>query len=344
MAVYTVLERQEIEDFIRPFGIGPLIDFEGVAAGIENTNYFVSADQSDFPSELRTAPTRHYVLTIFEAVDEQDLAFFIQLTTLLNLRGLPVPCPLQDADGAAMQRIQGKPALLTPKLEGEHPCQPNPEQCRSLGETLAKVHQACIESGLQHPSIRSLQWLDNCAADLNHYLDNATPGPAALDPDLLCDADRELLDEIPRFQQWVANHPKLPKAVIHGDLFRDNTLFDEDRLTGLIDFNSAGSGYLMYDLAVVVNDWCSQADGSLNQALAKALLGAYQQIRPFNDEEKPLWNDFLRIAAARFWISRLHVQLQPQASHRPGGLVELKDPQEYKNILLQRIHSPQVLA
>ena len=341
MAVYTVLERQQVEDFIQPFGIGPLISFEGVAAGIENTNYFVSTDQSDFPSELHTEPTRHYVLTIFEAADEQDLAFFVQITTLLNRQGLPVPCPLQDADGIAMQQLQGKPALLIPKLAGEHPVEPSAEQCRSLGETLAKVHNSCVESGLQHPSIRSLKWLEACTADLNRYLDSK---PGTLEPDLLCDADRKLLDEIPRFQQRVAKHPNLPRAVIHGDLFRDNALFTGDQLTGLIDFNSAGSGYLMYDLAVAANDWCSQADGSLNQPLADALLGAYQQVRPFSEDERKLWNDFLRIAAARFWVSRLHIQLQPKAAHRLGGLVEVKDPQQYKNILLQRIHRPQSLG
>ncbi|MEE8057181.1 MAG: homoserine kinase [Pseudomonadales bacterium] len=328
MAVYTVLDRENIEHFIEPFGIGPLIDFEGVAAGIENTNYFVSTDPSDFPNELQTEPTRHFVLTLFEAIDTQELDFFVALTTLLNLHGLPVPCPLTDANGAAIQSLQGKPALLIPKLGGEHPDQPSQEQCQAIGQALGNVHKVCVESGLQHSSSRGFGWLENCAADLRPQL---------------VGVEQTLLDEIPRFLQQVAKHPDLPQAVIHGDLFRDNTLFEGNTLIGLIDFNSAGSGYLMYDLAVIINDWCSKTDGSLNQQLTATLVAAYQQVRPFSNDEALLWNDFLRIAATRFWISRLTMQLQPQASHRPGGLVELKDPQQYKNILLQRIHNPQPL-
>lgn len=326
MAVYTVLDRQDIEAFIEPFGIGPLISYEGVPDGIENTNYFLSTDQSDFPSELQTAPIRHFVLTILESIDAQELAFFVELTTLLNLRGLPVPCPLTDANGVAIQTLQNKPAILVDKVAGEHPVQPSEQQCRSIGQTLANVHKACMESGLHHRGKHNLSWVEKLAAEIRPQLDSA---------------DQELIEEFTRFRQQVNNHPDLPTAVIHGDLFRDNILFEGESLSGMIDFNSAGDGHLMFDLAVVINDWCSESTGELNPELTHSIIAAYQQVRPFTADERHLWNDFLRIAAVRFWISRLYVQLQPEHSHRPGGLVEQKDPHHYRNILLQRIHSPQ---
>ena len=136
MAVYTVIDRDELETFIAPFGIGPLIDYEGVAAGIENTNYFLSTDQSDFASELHTEPTREFVLTIFESIEVDELRFYVELTTLLSLRGLPVPCPYKDADGIAIHQLHGKPAILIPKFAGQHPIKPTQQQCLAIGETL----------------------------------------------------------------------------------------------------------------------------------------------------------------------------------------------------------------
>ena len=326
MAVYTVLDREEVEAFIKPFGIGPLIDYEGVAAGIENTNYFLSTDQSNFPTEFTTAPIQHFVLTIFESANVSDLDFFIQLTTMLNQQGLPVPCPIQDADGNAIRTLYEKPALIMPKLPGEHIKHPNAEQCSAIGKILGKIHLVCQSSDLEHKGSRDLSWLGNTIETLRPMLDSI---------------DGQLLDELERFQQITSGLTTLPTAVIHSDLFRDNALFSGNQLTGVIDFNSAGNGYLMYDLAVTANDWCSKADGSLDQELVTAILTAYQTVRPFTASEKELWNDFLRVAATRFWVSRLAVKLQPEIHHRRGGLVEPKNPQHYKNILIQRIHSPQ---
>jgi homoserine kinase type II len=329
MAVYTVLDRDSISAFIKPYGIGPLIDFRGVAEGIENTNYFISTDQSDFPSELRTKPVQHFVLTIFESISAEKLRFYIDLTSQLNEKGLPVPCPLENADGIALQNLEGKPALLIPKVSGEHPLKPTLAQCQTIARTLANIHLACLNTDWSHESDHNLAWLAKVADSL----------ASRLAPE-----DATLLDEISRFQQRVLDHPDLPRSIIHGDLFRDNVLYEQDQLTAIIDFYSAGNGYLLFDLAVLVNDWCSIADGSLNLEAAEAIIAAYQSIRPFSPAEQALWNDFLRIAAVRFWVSRLETRFKLDTSHRPGGLVEHKDPQQYKNILLQRINKPMTVT
>lgn len=326
MAVYTVLERADIEALIQPFGIGPLVDFEGVAAGIENTNYFIRTDQSEFPSEFRTQPIQAYALTLYESASKVELKFFIALTTALNQRNLPVPCPLKDVDGTAMQLFQQKPVLITPWASGSHPNKPTLAQCQQIAVTLARIHQACLSLNIQHDSSHNLSWVEQCAQRLKAVLN---------------DDDLALLNELPRFKQRCQSHPDLPKAIIHGDLFRDKVLFEGDDLTAIIDFNNAGTGQLMFDLAVLVNDWCSTADGQLDPALYHAVITAYQQQRPLTGDEQLLWPDFLRLAAARFWISRLYSQHFPDMNRdRPGSLVELKDPDEYRKILLARIQHP----
>lgn len=325
MAVYTVLNHQTIADFIAPYGIGALIAFEGVAAGVENTNYFIRTDRAEAAASMNAALAGQYVLTIFESVAMEDLAFYVSLTTRLYHRTLPVPCPLADRQGEAVHQIDGKPAILVPRIRGEHPAQPTIAQCRAIGDALARCHLACRDWPVSRQSIRSLTWLKRTA---EHIAPELYPEEVAL------------LDELPRFERAVSKHPDLPQAVIHGDLFRDNTLFAGDKLTALLDFYSAGHGFLLMDLAVVINDWCSRADGSLDESLATAVLSAYRALRPLTGDEHQLWNHFLRIAALRFWISRRHSQLHPELSHRPGGLVVTKDPERFRTILWQRIRHP----
>ncbi len=324
MAVYTVLNREEVAAFIGPVGIGPLVSFEGVFAGIDNSNYFITTDQSDFRREERTAPLQHFVLTIFESIPAEKLSSYIDLTTLLNHRGLPVPCPITDSHGTAMHPLHGKPALLTPKIAGEAPLQPSPVQCRAIGKALAGIHRVTQDSNLQLRS-RDLDWLAQQAGTL----------AARLPVD-----EQPLLAEVSRFQQLASQHPGLPQAIIHGDLFRDNTLFEGDNLNGIIDFNTAHYGYLLLDLAIVANDWCSDDEGRLLPALAEPLIDSYQRERPLQQAEKALWNDFLRLGAARFWVSRLAARHE---ASKPGELVETKDPDQYRAILKRRICEPETI-
>lgn len=325
MAVYTVLTREEIEQFIQPFGIGPLISFEGVAEGIENTNYFVETDLSDLPNEFSTETVGRYVLTIFEQIDSQSLSFYVELTTRLNLRELPVPCPLQDADGNAIKNIQGKPALLIPKIIGQHPTEPNEQQCKAIGQSIAAIHNVTSKDQVNHQSNRNRQWLQQCADQIITLL------PAD---------EKTLLEELAYFNHQIDTvSDKVPQGIIHGDLFRDNAIFSNDHLLAIIDFNSAGSDYLLMDLAVIANDWCSEADGSINTGRLNALIDGYQLERPISPQEKQLWNSFLRMAAFRFWLSRRFTQLQA-TKQRSNILAEPKDPLQYKQILLQRIQHP----
>lgn len=305
MSVFTPLERHELEDFLAPYGLGRLRDFQGIAAGSENSNFFVSMERGEF------------VLTLIERGPSADLPFFIELLDVLHAAELPVPYALRTGSGEALRSLAEKPALLQPRLPGQHVQQPNPHHCQEVGTLLAHIHLATREQVLERRSDRGLDWMLSEGPSLALQLsDEQLP--------LLRDA----LAEIHRLKPRIL---ALPRANLHADLFRDNVLFDGNRLSGVIDFYNACSGPMLYDLAIALNDWCSEADGSLDPHRAQALLGAYSALRHFTPAEAELWPTLLRVACVRFWLSRLIA-----AQSFAGQEVLIHDPGEFGRRLAQR--------
>lgn len=279
MSVFTPLERPELEAFLAPYGLGRLKDFQGIAEGSENSNFFVSLEQGE------------YVLTLVERGPSHDLPFFIELLDVLHDAGLPVPYALRTEDGEALRELAEKPALLQPRLPGKHVREPNAHHCAEVGALLARLHLATRDQVLERRSDRGLDWMLDEGPSLALQLDQkALP--------LLRDALKEISELKARFLA-------LPRANLHADLFKDNVLFDGTHLAGVIDFYNACSGPMLYDLAICLNDWCSDEEGRLDAHLARALLGAYAALRPFTAAEAELWPTALRIACVRFWLSRL---------------------------------------
>ncbi|WP_213878144.1 homoserine kinase [Pseudomonas sp. dw_358] len=305
MSVFTPLTRPQLETFLAPYGLGRLRDFQGIAAGTENSNFFISLEHGE------------YVLTLVERGPVQDLPFFVELLEVLHQADLPVPYALPTTDGVALRELAGKPALLQPRLAGKHISQPNNQHCAQVGDLLGHIHTATRSQILERKTDRGLDWMLEEGRQLGSQL---SPSAKAL-------LDQALVE----IEQHKARLLALPRANLHGDLFRDNVLFEGTHLTGVIDFYNACSGPMLYDLAITVNDWCSDAAGQLDAPRARALLGAYASFRPFTAAEAELWPLMLRVACVRFWVSRL-IAAQAFA----GMDVLIHDPAEFEVRLAQR--------
>ncbi|AZC15516.1 MULTISPECIES: homoserine kinase [Pseudomonas] len=305
MSVFTPLARPELETFLAPYGLGRLLDFQGIAAGSENTNFFISLEQGEF------------VLTLVERGPVQEMPFFIELLDVLHEADLPVPYALRTTDGIALRELAGKPALLQPRLAGKHIKQANAQHCVQVGELLGHLHVATKDNMIKRKTDRGLDWMQEEGAKLLPRLDSTAQ-------DLLHRALQEIVEQRARILA-------LPRANIHADLFRDNAMFEGTHLTGLIDFYNACSGPMLYDVAIALNDWCSDAQGVLDGQRARALLGAYAALRPFTAAEAELWPTILRVACVRFWLSRLIA-----AETFAGQDVLIHDPMEFQRYLAQR--------
>jgi len=305
MAVFTSVSEQEFSAWLVNYSLGSLLELQGIASGIENTNYFVTTSNGRF------------VLTLFEKLNAQELPFFLNLMAHLARHGIPCPSPVADRHDNFLGELNGKPACIVSRLSGKSLTHPAVANCAAVGAMLGQMHEAGL--GFHEPmeNPRGPAWRASAAKQVLSFL---SAEDAAL-----------LMNEVAFHEQHTLD--KLPQGVVHADLFRDNVLFDGERVGGLIDFYFACNDSLLYDVAITVNDWCMGEGGKLDAARTRALLDAYGAERPFTAEEGALWPVALRVAALRFWISRLFDLHKP----RDGELVNAHNPDQFKQILQQHI-------
>lgn len=305
MSVFTTVTADELASWLARYDIGRLVSFEGIAAGIENTNYFVTTSQG------------RYVLTLFEKLKLEELPFYLGLMDHLADRGVPSAKPVRDRKGDFLGKLNEKPAALVRFLTGNDLTEPAVEHCARVGTVLADIHRASASYQNRMENPRGPRWWKTVMPDVLPFL-----GPE----------DAALLKEEVRFQA-LYRFEDLPHGPIHADLFRDNVLWEDGSLSGVIDFYFACNDRLLYDVAIAVNDWCIEVGGTLDRARTHALLDAYRRVRPFTAIERGAWPVMLRAAALRFWVSRLYDFYLP----RPGELTHAKDPNHFRRILSSHV-------
>ena len=308
LSVYTSVTESELSDWLRNYSVGRLVGIEPIRAGIENTNYFVTTAQG------------RYVLTLFERLPAEELPFYLDLMAHLARHGIPCPAPIADLSDRYLQSLNGKPAALVTRLAGKSIEQPGVAECAELGMLLGRMHLAARSYAAYLDLPRGPKWWRLAAKEVSPFLDSQK---------------KQLLEAELEFQSQ-QRFPDLPRGPVHGDLFRDNALLEDGRISAVFDFYFAGVDCLLYDIAVCANDWClvdPASDGRLDAPRVRALLGGYGTQRPFTGLERAAWPVMLRAAALRFWLSRLHDFHLP----RPGMLVHAHDPEHFRRILKLRI-------
>jgi len=308
MSVYTPVTAEEFNAWLARYAVGALVELQPIAAGIENTNYFVETTKG------------RYVLTLYERLPTGELPFYLNLMAHLARAGVECPAPEADRSGALFSLLNGKPASLVTRLPGAPVLAPGPGHCAAVGAALGRMHVASATYRARLTNRRGPAWWRQAARAVRPYLDAG---------------QNELLAAELKFLTGFGKGA-LPKGAIHGDLFCDNVLFSDTRVSGIIDFGFAATDFLAYDLAIAVNDWCvvrkGDAKGALVPELVHALIGAYHAVRPLTGDERTQWAALLRAAALRFWLSRLYDLHLP----RPGEMTHAHDPAHFERILRDR--------
>ena len=301
MAVYTEVADDELDAYIASYDIGALMSCKGIAEGVENSNYLVQTEAG------------RYILTLYEKrVAPKELPYFLALMEHLAARGIRCPLPIHDRQGRTLRKLAGRPAALINFLDGVSVRRASIEQCASLGRALGKLHvvgESFPQSRANSLSLAGWRPLSGAIGDRANTISRGLAG----------EIDKELafLDKA-----WPG---RLPKGVIHADLFPDNVFFLGPEVSGLIDFYFACNDMLAYDIAICLNAWCFESDASFNITKARVFLQAYETVRPLNAAELAALPILARGAALRFLLTRSYDWLNTNG----GALVKPKDPNEY---------------
>ncbi|EJF81523.1 Homoserine kinase [Candidatus Bartonella washoeensis] len=301
MAVYTDIHQNDLKKFLTRYSIGSLLSYQGIAEGIENSNFMLYTTEGKF------------ILTLYEKrISKGDLPFFCSLMQHLGRRGIPCPQPVIQSDGTIIGELAGRPAAIITFLEGMWVRQADVYHCCKVGSSLAQLHLAGQDFSLNRRNTLSLvDWKllwENCQTKEDM---------------LLKEFGRKIDTELAFLEKnWPSN---LPTGIIHADLFNDNVFFLNRRLSGIIDFYFACTDFWAYDLAICLNAWCFEQDHSYNLAKARGLLENYQKIRSLTPLELNAIVFLVRGAALRFLLTRLYDWFNTP----PGSFVVKKDPWEY---------------
>ncbi len=301
MAVYTDIDDATLSALLTEYDLGPPLAFKGIAEGVENSNF------------LLETPKGRFILTVFEKrAKKEDLPFFMGMMGHLASKGFPAPLPVPAKDGNPLRTVQGKPAVICTFLQGMSPRRPDIDQCRAIGQGLARFHASLADFRMRRPNDLSIGAWPALWSGREAEADALSPGLAGQ-----IAGDLDFLK---------ANWPKhLPGGAIHADMFPDNTFFLDGKLSGVIDFYFACSDFLSYDIAVCLNAWCFERRGEYNLTKGRALLSGYESFRRLEPRERAALPVLARGAAMRFFLTRL-VDL---AATPKDALVKPHNPLDY---------------
>ncbi len=309
MAVYTDVSFEELEALLVAYDVGRPQSFKGIAEGVENSNFYLQTDRAA------------YFLTLYEKrVRETDLPFFLGLLEHLSSKGIACPLPVRTRDGALWTTLNRRPAALVTFLNGLSLRRPEVAHCDAAGHALAQLHLAGADFPITRANALSIAGWRDLAAAVSAGADGVQGGLRSLIENAFSDLET----------CWPQG---LPAGVIHADLFPDNVLFMDGKVSGLIDFYFACNDAFAYDLAVMLNAWCFETDGAYNITKGRALIAAYRRHRELSPAESEALPVLARGAALRFLLTRLYDLI----NHDPMALVRPKDPREYAKKL--RFHN-----
>lgn len=286
MATFTRLEDGELADIAQAFALGAVRGVQSIAAGTINSNYAVETERGA------------WFVRINEGKAEADVAWEARLVAALAAGDVATPPPVLARDGRPYAALPGvdKWVSVFPWRAGSHlgPGEITPDIAAAFGAALAQLHQV----GLALPAA----WQRRSIYDHDHLAARHARLATSDDP-ALARAISVIGRGLAAASAAAAVRGRATHGIIHGDLFRDNVLWDAGRLVAILDFEQASGGSLAYDLAVCINDWCW--DGGFRPGAAAQLLAGYQRVRPLTATDREALLVEVPAAATRFTITRI---------------------------------------
>ncbi len=320
MALMTALDRAKAAAIFAAYGL----ELESLTAlpdkGTVNSNFRCRASGQSWFLRINEGKTEAHVER--EAV----------LVGRLRAAGFPTPEIVARVADAPVS-VAGKPVTLFPWLEGR---EARAGEVKVAGEGLGRLHRAAATLGdfVLPDDQYSLAALEGRLDSLGALTTSAS-------------ASAELVAEVGECAALIGEElalavgerasarAQLPRGLVHQDLFPDNVLVDgHGALLAVLDLEQATAGAWVYDLAVAILAWAwdDERHQPIHGAEA-ALLAAYQHFRPLSDGERVALPSELRLAAARFLLTRL-----TDVTLRPGVDPDLRRRKDHRHYLARLLY------
>ena len=308
MAVYTKINKKDLLTINKKFVDKKFINFKGIRQGIENTNYLLKSKNEKF------------ILTIFEKrVLKKELPFFMKLMDQLSNSKINCPRPLKNKNGDYLFKLKNKSACIVTFLKGKDKKILNLKNCYDIGKMVAEMHSSTKKIKLYRKNSMGIKNLNPLFNSIKFKSKKFTNIEKFLK-----------INFIDIKKKWPK---KLPNGIIHGDLFIDNIFFNNNKVSGIIDFYFAANDYFMYEIAICVNALCfdkSKNQFILNKKKVKNFIRGYESIKKISNIEKKSLNILCRGAAMRYFLTRLYDYTNTPKT----ALIKIKDPREYYQKLI----------
>ncbi|MCX5741505.1 MAG: homoserine kinase [Proteobacteria bacterium] len=288
MGVFTRLGEADVVAIARAFELGSVVAFEPIAEGTINSNFLVRTDRD------------RYFVRVNEGKAEVDVAWEARLVGALAARGFVTPPPLvaraTDHEPRPYAALGDKWVSVFPWRPGRHlaPAEVTAARVAILGAALADLHRLGLELP---PAWRRRSIYDDAHLATRFATFRATDDPQLAHAIVVCG------EELARAAAARDVRAGATTGFIHGDLFRDNVLWDGEAISAVLDFEQASGGSLAYDLAVCINDWCW--DDGFRFDLVQELIDGYRRVRPLPAGDALALPIEVRLAATRFTITRI---------------------------------------
>ena len=301
MGVFTHISKENLNTFLEDYNLKEVQSFEGINEGIQNTNYKIKIDSKDF------------ILTIYENINRiDDLDFFLSLMNYLSSKGIKCPIPIENSKSNYVGEIKSKPAALLTFLDGKSTLNIKKDHTFEVGKVLAEMHLNTKDFPLEKINDLSVDGWEKLLIKNKNKIDK-------FEKNLY----KKIEDKIIIIRKkW----PKdLPSGVIHADLFPDNVLFRDGKVSGLIDFYFSCNDYFVYDLCICINAWCFNYKNEFQIDLFQNLLKGYQSIRKLEEEEINVIPLLCHASSLRFLLTRI----DNWKNKNDLDIVNYQDPMEF---------------
>ncbi|MCH2451229.1 MAG: homoserine kinase [Gracilimonas sp.] len=271
------------------YDLGKFRNLEVLSSGYANKNYKV------------TTSVKPVLLREIKQKNEEQITYEIQLLNYLKTHNFPTAYPIPKRDGSFLNKERNKLMVLYDFLEGTE-AEVNAASARQIGKAVGGLNAIAAPKEFIRANDLTIQKCEQLTDEFSRS--DKKLGPVF----------RYFEDETAQLLQPLSTN--LPTGLVHGDVFPDNTVFKNNKLIGIIDFEEACFDQLLFDVGTAINGFC-YINNELNEQLLHQFLEAYHKIRPLGGDEKKLLPWFICWGA--------HAQIY---WHLKYGLLKAENPKQ----------------